>query len=181
MTQTTALDGLIGLYGDEIFSATDLNRRAGEVLNRARNHPVTISRNNEQFALLRREQAGKLVEAVTVLTNSIEILGLAVSAAKGGEVPTSFKWLREFDSEDLSLMAREIVEAISAAAANNKWETVRDLVVQWERSAIASMDGSLDAALAEEAEESPIPDPATISSQKQGEPVIAGNIGSCRR
>ncbi len=64
---TTAMSALEGIYQDRVFQATELNRKHSYVLDCARKGPVTISRNNELFALLRREQAAELVHAVNLL------------------------------------------------------------------------------------------------------------------
>ena len=166
MIRTSQSSEKIGVYADEMFSATDLNRRAGEVLNQARKHPVTISRNNEQFALLPREQVGKLVEAVTVLSNSVQVLGAALAASNGGDVPVAFSWLSAFDADELSTFARELLSALTIAATTEDWDVVRDLVTQWERSAIVLTDQTMDAAFAADSDEVPLPDPASVRARE---------------
>lgn len=41
------------VYGDELITATELNRQPGRVLDTAWERPVTITRNKQHFALLR--------------------------------------------------------------------------------------------------------------------------------
>ena len=44
------------VYGDELITATELNQQPGRVLDLAMEHPVTITRNDQHFILLRREE-----------------------------------------------------------------------------------------------------------------------------
>ena len=76
----------LGVFSDDVFTSTQLNRSASVVLNRARTRPVTIVRNNEQFALLRRDQASELVTAVARLGEVMRLI-LGVSALKEGKAP----------------------------------------------------------------------------------------------
>ena len=55
--------GKNSIYSDELISATELNRQPGRVLDIAQERPVTITRNDHAFALLRREQMAGLVKA----------------------------------------------------------------------------------------------------------------------
>ncbi|MCE2720285.1 MAG: hypothetical protein LW708_15980 [Anabaena sp. 49628_E55] len=48
-------------YSDELVTATELNRQPGKVLDKAYEHPITITRNDQSFALLRREDVAYLV------------------------------------------------------------------------------------------------------------------------
>ena len=48
------------LFGDQLVTATELNRRVGAVLNMALEQPATIIRNNQYFALLPREFVAQL-------------------------------------------------------------------------------------------------------------------------
>src|SRR5260370_42316141 len=89
----------LGVFGDKLYTSTDLNRRSGEVLNHAREHPVTISRNNEQFALLRREQAAQLVRTVKNISSAMAVLSAAQTALSGG--PPELEWLKVFEKNDL--------------------------------------------------------------------------------
>lgn len=157
-----------GLYTDEVFSAKDLNRRAAEVLDKALKSPVTISRKNEQFALLRRDQVGRLFEAVSTLTNAIEILAAAWVAARGGSIAPAVSWIKQFDAEELAEFAKELVAAIEIANRNaSAWEDVRTLIFQWERSAEALRKGILTEAMREEPDEVELAEPAAIKTEKR--------------
>ncbi|MBZ5622515.1 MAG: type II toxin-antitoxin system prevent-host-death family antitoxin [Acidobacteriia bacterium] len=62
------------LFGDEIFTATDLNRRAGHVLDEAKNRHVTITRNDEAFALLPRKDASRMVETASNASRMVDLV-----------------------------------------------------------------------------------------------------------
>jgi hypothetical protein len=96
----------LNLFADELFTSTDLNRRAGEVLNRPRKSPVTISRNGEQFALLKREHAADLIKAVSQFGPTLDLIEGALSVVEEKAPPNSLLWLRAFDAPDLRKMIR---------------------------------------------------------------------------
>ncbi len=83
---TTTMEGV---FSDEVFTTTELNRHAGALLDRARNTPVTISRNNEQFALLPREQAAKLYFTLNRMRSALALLAEAHNAGISTEPCTT--------------------------------------------------------------------------------------------
>jgi hypothetical protein len=151
---TTAGDH--GLFGDQVFSATDLNRRGGEVLNRARTHPVTISRNNEQFALVRREYAAGLVSAVSHLSNVLSLTRSVHAVLADKPVAESMSWIKAFDAEDLSGMVDEITAATDTALDTGDWEPLDALMHEWRESAFAISSGVLKDAMNEPADPTPV-------------------------
>ena len=84
---TATMSGHLGLFDDEVYSSTDLNRRSAEVLDHARKRPVTISLNGEQFALLNREQASRLVRANFQFGPIIELVEGALSVVEKKDPP----------------------------------------------------------------------------------------------
>lgn len=160
---TQTLD-TFGLFSDEVYSATDLNRHAGEVLDHANKRPVTISRNKEQFALLKREHAARLVKAAMQFGPTLELVGGALSVVEGKEPPASLAWLKEFDTDDLRRMIREIlVASVAALQETGDWDRVTSIIHEWHESALVSASGILEKALKSPAQESPLPDPRTTT------------------
>lgn len=155
--------GGFGLFGDEVFTSTDLNRRSAEVLNRARKHPVTIARNNEQFALLRRDQAANLIKAVGQMREVIDLFQATVSASAGVEPPPHVAWVKELDEDDRTSMLKEVLAECSRVSANGDWEALGDLIHAWRESAAVVRSGVLDRVLAEPADEQP----ATVPNNEQ--------------
>jgi hypothetical protein len=150
---------LDGIFTDEMVTATDLNRHAGDVLNRARLRPVTISRNNEQFALMRREVVGKLIRGHTCLKRSTELIGAAWKYSQDGRASTSYEWLSAFDGAELQEMAGEIISAIARAIESEEWASVESVIHEWQESALAITSGVLHSAMRSEPGETPIPPP----------------------
>ena len=164
MSKMAAASLGFGLFSDEVFSSTDLNRRSAEVLNHARRNPVTIARNNERFALLRREQAASLVKGITQL---IEVLELAQGALvlrknRPEAVPTNVAWMKAFDEEDRLSMLTDVFAACTQASADDGWEAVADIVHQWRESAIVQASGILRQALDSNGDEQTLSDPNAI-------------------
>jgi hypothetical protein len=74
------------IYSDELITATELNRQPGRVLDKALEHPVTITRNDQSFALLRREEVNSLVKAATQSKAVFETLTVAFSLLLGEKI-----------------------------------------------------------------------------------------------
>jgi hypothetical protein len=91
-------------FEDELFSATDLNRRAGYVLDRALLHPVTITRNEQAFALLPRENMSRLVETARYTQTLLELANLAFRLIQGNDIGLDHPnvWLKSFDTEEIN-------------------------------------------------------------------------------
>src|SRR5271155_3026516 len=106
MAATTLGLNRFSLFADEVFSSTDLNRPAGEVLDHASKGPVTISRNREMLALLPRERVAELVKAVGQCGPTLDLLDAALSALEGTEPPSPFTWLKAFGTNDIRKMIR---------------------------------------------------------------------------
>jgi hypothetical protein len=153
--------GSLGLFSDEVFSSTDLNRRSGEVLNRARNGPVTIARNNERFALLRRDQAAGLIQGLAQLKEVIELFEGAMSAKAGLKPPASMVWTTHLNEDDSRSMINEVLAACARASTVNDWSAVGDLIHEWKESAAVIHSGVLRRSTAEPSDEQLVPDPAS--------------------
>jgi hypothetical protein len=162
-----------GVFGDEVYSSTDLNRRSGEVLNHAREHPVTISRNNELFALLRRDHAAKLVRSVNTMHQVFELLSEAHRAISGE--PTSIPWLKIYEKDDLQKLCSEVLNtARTASDGLCDWKEVEAIIHEWKESALVASSGVLDAAMyAEPPDETPLPEPEQLSKTAEDAPEPA--------
>ena len=152
-----------GLFADEMYSSTDLNRRSGEVLDHATKRPVTISRNKEQFALLRRDYAAKLIKTARQFGPILDLLGSALSAVEGKEVPLAMAWMKAFDTNDLRRMIREVLVASDKALQEtNDWDCVDAIIHEWRESALVAMSGVLDETMNSPSDEIPLTDPRAI-------------------
>jgi prevent-host-death family protein len=160
---TATLTGRFGLFDDEVYSSTDLNRRSAEVLDRARQRPVTISRNGEHFALLNREQASRLVRANSQFGPIIELIEGVLSVVEKKDPPTSVAWLKAFDVEDLRKMTREVlIASASALRQTGDWDALDSIIHEWHESALVELSGVLDEAMNSPSEEAPLPDPKLL-------------------
>jgi len=150
-----------GVFADTVFTSTDLNRRGGEVLNQALKHPVTISRNAEQFALMPREQAARLYRSLEGL-RAVTALLEEVQAAIGGHAPKPhFEWLSAFDKDDLQRLSTEVLhESRQILDGTEDWGQMDGLLHAWRESAMIAESGTLDDALFRQAQdEEPLPSP----------------------
>lgn len=153
-----------GLFADEVYSSTDLNRHAGEVLDHARNRPVTISRNKEQFALLKREHAANLIKTSLQVGPTLDLVVGALSVMEGKELPASMAWLKAFDTNELRQMIREVmVASVTALRETGDWDSVNSIIHEWHESALVIMSGILGQAMNSPADDAALPDPRILA------------------
>ncbi len=78
-------------------------------------------------------------------------------------MPAQFESLQAFDKADLVQMIDEVVAVTKGAMDGaREWEDVAGLVHQWHESSLATAGGVLDRALADDLDEMPLTDPASI-------------------
>ena len=174
MATATHTLGNLSVFGDDVYTSTDLNRRSSEVLNHARVRPVTISRNDELFALLRRDQAANLVQSVRALGTVVGLLS-EVKKTFAGELPSStFSWLKTYDKEDLETLFKEVLQiTVSALAEEVEFSEVEALIHEWHESALVAQSGVLRDATSEEAYEVPMLHPHDVISSDEATSLLA--------
>jgi hypothetical protein len=152
-----------GLFSDEVYSSSELNRRTGEVLDHATKRPVTISRNKEQFALLKRDHAATLIRATLQFGPTLQLVQGALSVVEKKQPSAGFEWLKAFAPDDLRKMIGEVVSASVTALETGDWDLVNAIVHEWHESALVATSGVLDEAMKSTPEESPLPDPRSLT------------------
>ncbi|MEH1929362.1 hypothetical protein [Nostoc sp.] len=151
------------IYSDELITATELNRQPGRVLDKALERPVTITRNDQSFALLRREEVTFLVKAATQSKAVFEALTVAFSLLLGKEIGFEhpYGWLSVFDSDDLQGFIKELSEAFRLIDSSpTAWEMIDALIHEWHESALAIVSPELAAAFSAETDEVPLKSPS---------------------
>ena len=144
------------VYGDELITATELNRSSGRILDLAMTQPVTITRNDQHFALLRRDEMALLVKAAAFSLRVFEVTATAYRLRLGEEIGSEnlYGWLKVFDKDELSELSAEIekdyrlVESEPAA-----WDRIEATIYEWHQSAIALSSSELAAAFSDEINE----------------------------
>ena len=154
-------------YSDELITATELNRQPGRVLDKALEHPVTITRNDQSFALLRREEVTFLVKAARQSRTVFEVLNVAFRLLLGQKIGSEhpYGWLRVFDSDELQDLIAEVSEAYRLADSSNLiWDQLDDIIHEWHESAIALVSSEIAAAFSDRFDEVPLTQPDAVSS-----------------
>lgn len=132
--------GFPKIYSDILVSATDLNRQPGRILDLALKSPITITRNDEAFALLRREDAASMVEAATHVKLLVEFIQAVYRLLLGQvlEPEHPYRWLSLFDADELNELLVEINATIQEIFSGEQaWEAIDTLVHEWQESAQA--------------------------------------------
>ncbi|MBW4617788.1 MAG: hypothetical protein KME17_00175 [Cyanosarcina radialis HA8281-LM2] len=151
-----AISAQANVYGDELITATELNRQSGRVLDRARERPVTIARNDEYFALLPRQQMASWVKAATLARVVLETIDAAYRLRLGEEIGQEHtsRWLTVFDSQELSEFIGELESAFRLVGAEpGAIERVEAVLHEWYESALAISSPELAAAFRDEVDE----------------------------
>ncbi|MBF2004345.1 hypothetical protein ACF3DV_22935 [Chlorogloeopsis fritschii PCC 9212] len=155
------------IYSDELITATELNRQPGRVLDKALERPVTITRNDQSFALLRREEVTSLVKAATQSKAVFEALTVAFSLLLGKEIGFEhpYGWLSVFDTDDLQEFIKELSEAFRLIDSSiTAWEMIDAIIHEWHESGIAIASPELAAAFSAETDEVPLTKPSAHSA-----------------
>ncbi len=150
-------------YSDEVILATELNRRSGQVLDRAYQSPITIQRNDQSFALLRRDQIAALIHHAHSLSFALQAIASATALIQDRPISTEdFAWLRAFDLEELQEFLQELL-----TASEQSTEAIDATIHEWQESAIAIQSPILAEAFNAETEDVDLLNPAEILSQSR--------------
>lgn len=144
------------LYGDELVSAKDLNRQPGRILDMALQRPVTITRNDDAFALLKREDVARLIRGNEYAAKMTQLMHAVFLAINGSELPHDhhLSWLRVFDSEELKDLFNDSVTAYeNALFGKGTWDELDLVLHEWEESALAIGSEELAQAFTEDPDE----------------------------
>ena len=158
------------VFDDVIVSATSLNRRSGEILDQALDKCVTIMRNEQAFALLRREQ---VVEMTSLLRSAQRILDLlhAIELARSGvalDPANEFEWITAFAPDDLTEMAREVYAAYARARSGEiGTEDAEAVIHEWQESAWAMRSADVRAAFDAPSDEVPLTEPVLAATNRE--------------
>jgi hypothetical protein len=98
-------------FSDEIIQATALNRAPGAVLDKASRNPVTIIRNDERFALLKRDSFARLVVEADQAGKVLGVISAAFQAMHGGSlsIESPYGWLLAFDGNEIQDLVAEVL------------------------------------------------------------------------
>lgn len=100
----------LSLFDDHIVTSTDLNRRSGEVLRSAVEHPVTIVRADGDLVLMQRAIAADLVRAASAWPETIRtMVGLIFRIAGRSE---DANWVLTLQATELHTLGQELVGAL---------------------------------------------------------------------
>ena len=142
------------IYSDELVTATELNRQPGRILDKALEHPITITRNDQSFALLRREDVALFVKTAQHSREIVELLNTAfrllLKQKIGVEHP--YGWLGVFDADELNEFINEVISAYRSVALqetknfDKAWNELEAIIHEWHESALAIANPELEVA-----------------------------------
>lgn len=153
------------VFSDKVVKATELNRASGRVLDQALESPLTIVRNEQQFALLSRELMSLLSMEVYhsrgLLDLMIAVIHLLLGNPMGTEHP--YGWLRAFDRGELGALYLEVMEVYRRVSVDlEDWQELEAVIHEWQESAIANLSEDLSAAWSGPVEEVALTSPDQV-------------------
>lgn len=122
-----------------VVKPTDLNRRSGEILERAGRYPVLIARADDPLILARHEWVSTLLGSEARADLLAELSGYLTRrlTGAGGDEGGSFDWLNAFGDTEVREFVSELRAAIRDAQASAIEPDVVDAIVhEWHESAI---------------------------------------------
>lgn len=144
------------IYSDELITATELNRQPGRVLDKALEHPVTITRNDQSFALLRRENVASFVKAAQHSREIVELLTTAFRLLLKQKIGTDHPsgWLGVFDEDELNEFIDEVMSVYRSINLYEKaWDELEAIIHEWHESALAIANPDIEAAFSQKSDE----------------------------
>jgi hypothetical protein len=158
------------VFDDVIVSATTLNRHSGEILDRAWEKCVTIMRNEQSFALLRREQAARMTALLRCAQQILDLFH-AIERIRSGAVldpADEFEWLTAFALDDLKDVADEVYAAYARAQRGEiPLEEVDAVIHEWQESAWAARSSNVGVAFEATADEVPLTEPILVPTTRE--------------
>jgi hypothetical protein len=158
------------VFDDVIVSATTLNRHSGEILDQAWEKCVTIMRNEQSFALLRREQAAGMTAQLRCAQQILDLFH-AIERIRSGAVldpADEFEWLTAFALDDLKDTAGEVYAAYTRAQRGEiPLEEVDAVIHEWQESAWAARSSDVGEAFAAAADEVPLTEPVLAPTTRE--------------
>ena len=139
------------IFNDCIFTSSELNRRPGYVLDTALEKPVTITRNQDSFALVKRELMANMAQEIEQMTkvNQLTNVVFRISIGQSIESTNEYKWIEEFDLDERIELVNEVYQVLNLAQSTNDWDEVSAVIHEWPESAIAISSKELGKAFAE--------------------------------
>lgn len=122
-----------------VVKPTDLNRRSGEILERAARYPVLVSRGENSLVLARHDLVSRLSDSQAHADLLDDLLGY-VMRRQGGEkvdVGGQFDWLSAFGDAELDEFVRELRATMRDVQMGKvEPETIDSVIHEWHESAI---------------------------------------------
>lgn len=144
------------IYSDELITATELNLQPGLVLDKALAHPVTITRDDQSFALLRRENVALFVKAAQGSREIVELLSTAFRLLLKEKFDNEhhYHWLKVFEPEELNQLIDEVMSVYRSVDLSAKaWDELEAIIHEWHESALAILNPDIEAAFSQESDE----------------------------
>lgn len=123
-----------------VVKPTDLNRRSGEILERAARYPVLVSRGDNSLVLARHDLVSRLTDSQAHADLLADLVGYLVRRHAGAKADAGgqFDWLSSFDDQDLADFVGELRATMRDVHMGKAEPDMVDAVIhEWRESAIS--------------------------------------------
>lgn len=135
------------VFSDAIVSASELRKNQKRWLEEAARNPVTVSYGRQQLAIVNRDHIKKLH-----LANHYTGLALKVCNERGkGRKSAALPWLQDLMAGDRAQFQAEFLSAVLRATVTGDWDSVQELLQDWQATAEAESHPEVLRALTREA------------------------------
>ncbi|MGH2379341.1 MAG: hypothetical protein ACRDGT_12825 [Candidatus Limnocylindria bacterium] len=122
-----------------VVKPTELNRRSGEILERAARYPVLVSRGDDSLVVARHDLVSRLTDSQAHADLLADLMGYLMRrhAGEKADAGGQFDWLSAFDDLDLDEFVGELRATMrDVHMGKAEPETVDAVIHEWHESAI---------------------------------------------
>ncbi len=119
------------LFADRIRTAKQLNRRSGQILAEAREHPVTVvTEGAEAVVIQNRADAARQAHAEAVLRRVAELM--AYFERRETKLSPELRWVGDLAPKNRAQLRRELPPRVIKALRAKDFEAFEDWLYDWE-------------------------------------------------
>lgn len=119
------------LFADSIRTAKQLNRRSGQILAEARDHPITVvTEGAEAVVIQNRADAARQAHAEAVLKRLAELM--AYFETREARLSSELRWVHDLAPKNRAQFRRELPPQVIKGLRAKDFSTFEDWLYDWE-------------------------------------------------
>ncbi len=132
------------LFADRIYTATELNRKSGELLTAAAEKPITVMGSSGPVVMQSRDRAALSEQTVFwVRRLSPLVLFLCDDKLQGGSLEPDLSFAAELSPEHRRAFLFELVGQLESSADSGDFSALEDVLSDWKATSEVDADAEL--------------------------------------